>query len=75
MDQRGGGRLAVGAGDPDHLVRRQLRPRPGEQLDIADDLDTGLARTLGDRVAVEGKAGGDDDRIELGEVAGGEVLD
>ena len=39
VDQRGGGRLAVGAGDPDHLVRRQLGPGAGEQLDVADDLD------------------------------------
>ena len=49
-------------------MRRQLRPRPGEQLDIADDLDAGVAGALGDRVAVEGKAGGDDDGVELGEV-------
>jgi hypothetical protein len=26
VDQGGGGRLAVGAGDPHHLVRRQVRP-------------------------------------------------
>jgi hypothetical protein len=53
MDQRGGGRLAVGAGDPDHLVRRKLGPSSGEKLDIADDFDASRAGALSDRVAVE----------------------
>ena len=45
-DQRGGGRFAVGAGDPDDLVRRELRPRAAEQLDVADDLDAALPAPL-----------------------------
>jgi hypothetical protein len=53
VDQRGGRRLAVGAGDPDHLVRRQLGAGAGEQLDVADDLDARVARPLCNRVAVE----------------------
>ena len=73
MDQRGGRRLAVGAGDADHLVRRQLGPGAGEQLDVADDLDPGLAGALRDRVAVERKAGGDDEAVELAEVGFVEV--
>ena len=56
-------------------MRRQLGPRPGEQLDIADDLDAGVARALRDRVAVERQAGGDDDGVELGEVGVVEVGD
>ena len=68
MDERGGGRLAVGAGDADDLVRRKLGPGAGEQLDVADDLDAGLAGALRDRVAVERQAGRDDEAVELGEV-------
>ena len=43
-DQGGGGRLAVGAGDGDHLrplVRRGGGDGAGEELDVADDLDAG----------------------------------
>jgi hypothetical protein len=36
VDKRGGGRFAVGAGDADDLVRRERRPRLGEQLNVAD---------------------------------------
>ena len=68
VDQRGGGRLAVGAGDADDLVRRKVGAGAGEQFDVADDLDPGLARALRDRVAVERQAGGDDDAVEAGEV-------
>ena len=68
VDQRGGGRLAVGAGDPDDLVRRKLGAGAGEQLDVADDLDAGLAGALRDRVAVERQARGDDEAVELREV-------
>jgi hypothetical protein len=75
VNERGGGRLAVGPGDPDDLVRRELGPRAGEQLDIADDLDAGLAGALSDRVTVEGQARGDDEGVELGEVGGVEVSD
>ena len=75
MDQRGGRRLAVGAGDADDLVRRKLGPGAGEQLDVADDLDAGLAGALRDRVAVERQAGGDDQAVELAEVGLVEVGD
>lgn len=44
-DQRRRGRLAVGAGDRDELrVRCMPSPLTAEQLDVADHLDTGLAR-------------------------------
>ena len=56
-------------------MRRQLGPGAGEQLDVADDLDARLAGALGDRVAVERQAGGDDEGVELGEVGGVEVGD
>ena len=75
MDQRGGCRLAVGAGDADDLVRREIGAGAGEQFDVADDFDAGFAGAGGDRVAVEGEAGGDDDGVELGEVGLGEVSD
>jgi hypothetical protein len=75
VDERGRRRLAVGAGDPDHLVRRKLGPCAGEQLDVADDLDAGVARALRDRVAVERQAGRDDEAVELGEVGRVEVGD
>ena len=75
MDERGGGRLAVGAGDADDLVRRKLGPGAGEQLDVADDLDAGVARALRDRVAVERQAGRDDEAVELREVDFVEVGD
>src|SRR5215213_4582379 len=46
-DESRGGGLAVGAGDRDEgRVRRDLRPLTTEQLDIADDLDTGLPSQL-----------------------------
>ena len=75
VDERGGGRLAVGAGDADDLVRRKLGPGAGEQLDVADDLDAGVAGALRDRVAVERQAGRDDEAVELGEVGFVEVGD
>ncbi len=75
MDQRGRRRLAVGAGDADDLVRRKLGPGAGEQLDVADDLDAGLAGALRDRVAVERQAGGDDQAVELAEVRFVEIGD
>ncbi len=68
VDQRGGGRLAVGAGDPDDLVRRQIGARLREQLDIADDRDASFARLRCDRMAVERHAGRDDDAGETGQV-------
>jgi len=74
MDQRGRGRLAVGAGNADHLVRRKLGPGTGKQLDVADDLNARIGGTLRDRVAVEREARSDDDGIELGEVALNEIF-
>ncbi len=68
MDERGRRRLAVSAGDPDHLVRREFGAGAGEQLDVADDFDARVSRTLRDRVAVERQAGRDDEGVELGEV-------
>ena len=44
-DQRRGGGFAVGAGDRDERrVRRMTLPFAAEQFDVADHLDTGLAR-------------------------------
>ena len=44
-DERGGGRLAVGAGDGDERrVRRMAAALAAEQLDVADHLDRGGAR-------------------------------
>ena len=44
-DQRGGGRLAVGAGDGDERrIRRVTPPLAAKQFDIADHLDAGLPR-------------------------------
>ena len=44
-DQRGRGRLAVGAGDGDERrARRVRRALAAEQLDVADHLDAGCAR-------------------------------
>ena len=68
VDERGGRRLAVGAGDPDDLVRRKLGPGAGEQLDVADDLDAGLPGALGDRMAVERQARRDDEAVKLRKV-------
>ena len=71
MDQSGGGRLAVGAGDADHLVRRQLRPRLREQLDVPDDLHPLHAGLRGERVRVEGHARRENERVEGGQVVEG----
>ena len=44
-DQRGRGRLAVGAGDGDERrIRRMTPPLAAEQFDVADHLDAGLPR-------------------------------
>ena len=75
MDERGRRRLAVGAGDADDLVRRKLGPGAGEQLDVADDLDAGVARPLRNRMAVEREAGCDDEAVELRQVGLVEVDD
>ena len=46
--QRGGGRLAVGAGDGDERRRRcDQAPLAAEQLDVADNLDAGGVRKRG----------------------------
>ena len=60
VDQRGGGRLAVGAGNADHAVRRQIRPGHREQFDVTDDWHADRSCGLGNRVAVERHAGGHD---------------
>src|SRR5262245_59010325 len=75
VDERGGSRLAVGASDPDHFVRRQLRACPGEQLDIADDLHPRFLRAPGDRVAVERQARSDDDGVEAAQIAAYEIFE
>jgi hypothetical protein len=49
-------------------VRRKLRARAGEQLNVPDDLDASLAGALRDRMTIEREAGGDDEGVELGEV-------
>src|SRR3954469_17611005 len=67
VDERSRGRLAVGAGDSYHLVRRKLGAGASEQLDVADDLDARFASTLHDWVTVERKAGRDDQAVELRE--------
>ena len=68
-DQRGRGRLAVGAGDRDERrVGREAPPLAAEQLDVADHFDAGLARQqhapvrrrMGQR-----RAGGEDQRGEI----------
>ena len=68
-DQRGRGRLAVGAGDRhERRIRRKALALTAEQLDIADHLDAGLARhqhapvrrRMGQR-----RAGGEDQRGEI----------
>ena len=68
MDQRGRRRFAVGAGDPDNLVRRQFGAGLGKQFDVADDGDTVFRCVSRNRVTVERDAGGDDNGGEAGEV-------
>jgi hypothetical protein len=47
VDQRRGGRFAVGAGDGDERgVRRKPPPLAAEQLDVADDLGSCFLREL-----------------------------
>src|SRR3546814_1926983 len=67
-DLRGDGRLAIGAGDADGLVRRQIAFGFGEKFDVADDGDMRFARVRGDRVAVERHAGRNDDAREADQV-------
>src|SRR3546814_145671 len=67
-DERGDGRLAVGAGDADRLVRRQIAFGFGEKFDVADDRDMRFARVRGDRVAVERHAGRNDDPRETNQI-------
>jgi hypothetical protein len=61
--KRGGGRFAVGAGDADHAMRRQVRAGPREQFDIADDRHARFVGMRHDRVPVERHAGRDDHRL------------
>ena len=65
MDERGGGRLAVGAGDADHLVRRQARRAPARTIRCRRSAARRPARALrGDRVAVERHARRNDDAVK-----------
>ncbi len=68
VGERGGGGLAVGAGDADHLVRRQPGARLREQLDVADYRHREFRRVPGDGVGVERHPGADDDACVAGEV-------
>jgi hypothetical protein len=68
VDERGRRRFAVGAGDADDLVRRELGAGAGEELDVADDFEARLTGPGGDGVAVERQAGGYDEAVELAEV-------
>jgi hypothetical protein len=53
VDQRGGGRLAVGAGDADDAVRGQVRRAMGEQFDVADDRHPRRSGVSGDGMGIE----------------------
>ena len=68
VDQRGGGRLAVGPGNPDDAVRRKLVAHLRKQLDIADQRDVRALGRGDDRMAVERHAGRDDHAVEPLEV-------
>ena len=72
VDQRGGGRLAVGPGDGDDLVRRQPGACLREQLDVTDDRDA-RADGANEQRRVVRHAGGNDHRVELAQVGGMEV--
>ena len=75
MDQRGRGRLAVGAGDPDDLVPRQLGPGTPEHFDVADNHDIRLARTPGNRVSIEWDSRSDHKAVEPRKIRLVEILD
>jgi hypothetical protein len=66
--KRGRGRFAVGAGDADHLVRRQRRAGEREQFDIADDRHIGIARLVGNRVGIERHAGRQYESVKTGKI-------
>ena len=80
-DEGRGGRLAVGAGDGDHLgplPLRQRRDRSREQFNVADDLDPGRLRLANGPVRLrmgQGRARRQDQRRETGPVGAGQVLD
>ena len=57
VDQRGGGRFAVGAGDADDFVRGQFGAGLSEEFDVADDGDSMRGGVGGDGVAIERHAG------------------
>ena len=69
-DQRGRGRLAVGAGDRDERrIGRVAAPLAAEQFDVADHLDAGLARHQHAPVRRrmrQRRAGGQDQGCEIG---------
>ena len=68
MNQCGSGRLAVGAGNADNPVSRQIIPGQGKQFDVADDRHSDFARSFGNRVTVERHTGRDDNRVKSGQV-------
>ena len=81
-DQRGGGRLAVGAGDRDERrVRRVAASLAAEQFDVADHLTAGLPRHQHRpmrRRMRQRRAGGEDQRREIrpryrAQIGGGET--
>ena len=68
MDQRRRGRLAIGAGDADDLVRRQRRPGESEQFDVADDRHASDLRPHRDGMPIERHARRHDDAVKAGQV-------
>ena len=80
-DQGRGRRLAVGAGDGDHLRAQGGRgggEGPGEQFDVADDRDIGSLRPVDGPVGLgvgQGRAGRQDEGREVRPVGRGQVLD
>ena len=72
VDQRGGRRLAVGAGDADDAVRRQFGPRQREQLDVTHDGHVEVLCGNDQRCGVR-NAGRDDERVEFGQIGRGQI--
>ena len=68
VDQRRGGRFAVGAGNAYHPVRRQTVARKGEELDVADHRHPRSRRCFGDRMPVERHPGRDHNPIVSGKI-------
>ncbi len=75
--ERGGGRLAVGAGDGNDLAGRTLlRPLAAKQLDVADHLDAGSVRAHDRPIRLrvgQGNAGREHERGKARPVDGREI--